>query len=858
MFPWKHVHFIGIGGAGLSAMAVLLHEGGVTVTGSDLQSNHKTELLEANNISIYLGHKPSNITADTELIVISSAVHESNPELIAAKKLDLQIMSRGEFLAALCKTYPQVIAVGGSHGKTTVSTMIAWIFHSCKQSASWMIGGDPNSNSMPFATFSASGPLIIEADESDGTIGQLSAYTGVLVNTDDDHSWNLGGPKALQDIFRKFCTQSKTVFHGNDKLTAATLGDLENTQVLKPTPRIDLPQAGQFMQINASLAIQVALRHGIPEANAIAALSAFPGVERRSQVHFQNDELTLFEDYAHHPRELKALIDAIQEQASNSHKIAIFQVHRYERLESYLNEFAQELKFFDKVFLTLPFSAWSQREDQPCLSQLCNLLGDKAEIFEDNDWEHCAQRVLAQTPIHMPCHISVIGAATVKDIIPHLKAELILHTVLDKIPDMQYLEEPQWNEITTLGAGNQQSACFEPDSIEQLQQLLQLSHQLQLPNLILGCGSNMVGCDKLYEGIIIRLRLGEFAEIKITDEQAYAGAGVKWLRLLKKLNEHSIGGAEALVAVPGSVGGGVRMNAGAQGIETADFIDKIYALTPNGEQVIINNKDIEWNYRSCSLDKNLIITGADMNFKKVEPQNSQEQIQSVRQFRKNTQPGGRNPGCAFRNPGDDSAGRLIDKYGLKEFGIGNCQVSDIHANFLVNNKNASSSEYAELMRQLQTKIYEATGIILQQEVVFSDSTKIQAVKPLHIAVLKGGPSSEREISLESGAAVAKALRGGGHKVTEMDITEESLPTLPENCDLVFPVLHGEFGEDGQVQALIEATGTPYVGCGVESSQLCIDKYASVSALRKAELPVCDSIELTKDQRDMPSDFCTLS
>ena len=364
----------------------------------------------------------------------------------------------------------------------------------------------------------------------------------------------------------------------------------------------------------------------------------------------------------------------------------------------------------------------------------------------------------------------------------------------------------------------------------------------------------MVGCDKLYEGIIIRLRLGEFAEIKITDEQAYAGAGVKWLRLLKKLNEHSIGGAEALVAVPGSVGGGVRMNAGAQGIETADFIDKIYALTPNGEQVIINNKDIEWNYRSCSLDKNLIITGADMNFKKVEPQNSQEQIQSVRQFRKNTQPGGRNPGCAFRNPGDDSAGRLIDKYGLKEFGIGNCQVSDIHANFLVNNKHASSSEYAELMRQVQTKIYEATGIILQQEVVFSDSTKIQAVKPLHIAVLKGGPSSEREISLESGAAVAKALRGGGHKVTEMDITEESLPTLPENCDLVFPVLHGEFGEDGQVQALIEATGTPYVGCGVESSQLCIDKYASVSALRKAELPVCDSIELTKDQRDMPSDF----
>lgn len=854
MFPWKHVHFIGIGGAGLSAMASLLHQAKLKVSGSDITQSAKTRELEEAGIEISYHQEGELIKPGISLVVVSSAVQKDNLELENAKNIGLSIVSRQDFLKALCACFPKVIAVGGSHGKTTVTSMCAWIFKQNQEPASWMIGGDLNSSDFPAAHFSPNGPLIIEADESDGTIAALSPSTGVLINTDDDHAWSVGGVNQLFDNFRKFAKQSQKVYASQEDSCLAVLQGIENVEFMPAKANLKLIQKGEFMRLNASLAITACANEGIKPEKATEALEEFCGVQRRSQVHFETAFLTLFEDYAHHPKELKALNSALEEQYDPYRKIAVFQPHRYERLESYTEQFAQELKEFDKVFIAPPFSAWSSRQDTPSLEALRVLIGPKAEVFESEDWEYNAEKVLAQTPTTEHCIIAVIGAATIKDIIPWIKNQLVSHSISERLPDLNILHEPEWSEITTLGAGKTQHACYEPQTVEELQELIRFAKRYTLKTLILGAGSNMVGCDQLFDGIIIRLRLGGFSEITIEGKTARVGAGVKWLKLIKRLQEDNLGGAEALAAVPGSIGGGIRMNAGAQGQETSEFVIAVHGVDQDAKLKSYQNDEITWSYRSCSLPDDFIVTSIDMQFKAAVPQRSKAIVQSTRDFRKKTQPGGRNPGCAFRNPGDVAAGQLIDKYGFKSISFPHCAVSDLHANFFVNENKCSADEYARLMEYVQQGVYDACGIRLQQEVVFSDKRKINVVKALKIAVLKGGPSSERPISLQSAEAVAKALRDGGHEVTEIDITDFSLPAISKDIDLVFPVLHGEFGEDGQVQKLIEEQGFPYVGCDITSSELCIDKDATVSELRNSGLPVCDSVVLRSKDEEIPKNI----
>ncbi|MDD7984190.1 D-alanine--D-alanine ligase [Lentisphaera marina] len=854
MFPWKHVHFIGIGGAGLSAMASLLHQAGIIVSGSDITQSPKTRELEDSGIRISYHQEGELIKPSISLVVISSAVKSDNLELENATNIGLSILSRQDFLKELCTCFPKVIAVGGSHGKTTVTSMCAWIFKQTDTPASWMIGGDLNSNHFPAAKFNLNGPLIIEADESDGTIAALNPSTGVLVNTDDDHSWSVGGVNQLYDNFRSFAKQSQTLYASDENSCHSVLKNIDNINYISTDSDLQLTQKGDFMRLNASLAIAACSNEGINTEDAKTVLSQFCGVQRRSQVHFETAFLTLFEDYAHHPKELKALNSAIEEQYDPYYKIAVFQPHRYERLESYTEAFAEELKHFDKIFLAPPFSAWSSRQDSPSLEKLRLLLSPKAEVFTGEDWEYNAEKVLAQTPTTEHCIITVIGAATVKDIIPWIKNQLISHSISERLPELTILHEPEWAEITTLGAGKTQHACYEPKTTAELQELIKFTKRYSLKTLILGAGSNMVGCDQLFDGLIIRLRLGDFSEIDIKGKTARVGAGVKWLKLIKRLQEDNLGGAEALAAVPGSIGGGIRMNAGAQGLETSEFVSAVYGLNKDGEEKSYSTNEITWEYRSCSLPKDFIITHIDMHFKPAVPQRSKAIVQSTRDFRKKTQPGGRNPGCAFRNPGDVAAGQLIDKYGFKSLSFPHCGVSDLHANFFINEDKCSADEYARIMEYVQQGVYDACGIRLQQEVVFSDNRKINVVKALKIAVLKGGPSSERSISLQSAEAVAKALRDGGHTVNEIDITDFTIPQLSADTDIVFPVLHGEFGEDGQVQKLIEEQGFPYVGCDITSSELCIDKDATVCELRKAGLPVCESFVLRSKDEGLPNNI----
>jgi D-alanine-D-alanine ligase len=234
----------------------------------------------------------------------------------------------------------------------------------------------------------------------------------------------------------------------------------------------------------------------------------------------------------------------------------------------------------------------------------------------------------------------------------------------------------------------------------------------------------------------------------------------------------------------------------------------------------------------------------------------EEEICRENERRKTREPGGRTAGCAFRNVSDlDPAGKLIDECGLRGLRIGELVVSPKHANFLVNMGGATEKDYLELIRILRRAVSDRHGFYLKTEIIPVNpelAGLIEADTPApKINLLCGGVSSEREVSLKGGAAVAKALRYAGFKVENTDIRECELTREMQESDVVYPVLHGGFGEDGTLQKMLESASLRFVGSGSASSQLIMDKIATKKLLDRIALPTAPWGIITREDRRLP-------
>jgi len=422
-FPWKQVHFVGIGGVGMSGLARLLVAEGGAVSGSDLEESSYTRRLRGLGVVISIGaHAAEHVPDSTELLVYSSAVSAENPERVKASELGIQQCRRGEFLAELASYFPRLVAIGGSHGKTSVTSMIAWVLKECAVPACWIIGGEPIGLE-PAGHCPGADILVTEADESDGTLACLQPEIGLLLNAEDDHSWSNGGDSGLALAFRRFCLNSRWLVYGRGGMADAAAAGLPEAIALDPhdaTIGVEVPQLGRHNRFNARVALLAAKRLGVDEAAARAALARFPGVKRRATIHLQRPGLTLIEDYAHHPTELKAFVQSLSEARPGAYVLAIFQAHRYERVEKYGTEFAEILRAFDRVLYTPPFAAWIPHDQVPPMERLAAITGPSAEVLKGEDWEAHAHHLLALLPPGREIVIAVIGAATVTRIIPHL------------------------------------------------------------------------------------------------------------------------------------------------------------------------------------------------------------------------------------------------------------------------------------------------------------------------------------------------------------------------------------------------------------------------------------------------------
>jgi len=411
------IHFVGIGGAGMAPLAEIVLARGARVSGSDRELSGKTAHLAELGATVHAGHAAEFLPSAAELLVYSSAVQPENPERARAAELGVPQLRRGEFLAKLAAEYRRPVAISGSHGKTSVSAMIAHILVHAGKTPGFLIGAAVNG--APSASAGEGDDLFVtEVDESDGTHTFVHPFLGVVPNVEDDHSWSVGGEAQLFENFRRFAFQSKHLIY-----CAGTHAD-ELFAGHPAAERLERPEPGRFggrwigfQAWNAHLAIHAAMRLGIGEAEAEAALDSFPGVARRMTAHFRSGRLTVIEDYAHHPTELASSIETLRLGYPEHHLRIVFQPHRYARLHKYLPQLAAELAKADSVIVTPVFAAWCEAGPSGG-GDLAAAAGPNARYL-DADWPEIARTAL-DCKDERPLLLAVIGAGDIEHIFEFL------------------------------------------------------------------------------------------------------------------------------------------------------------------------------------------------------------------------------------------------------------------------------------------------------------------------------------------------------------------------------------------------------------------------------------------------------
>ncbi|MDD3886105.1 MAG: D-alanine--D-alanine ligase [Victivallaceae bacterium] len=427
------------------------------------------------------------------------------------------------------------------------------------------------------------------------------------------------------------------------------------------------------------------------------------------------------------------------------------------------------------------------------------------------------------------------------------------------IPGLAIRKETPYSELTTLGVGGKLPLLAEPDNGEQLQTLLKLISSQGENFFVFGGGTDLVGADAPLEAVGIKLAREGFSGFAANANRVTAGAMLRLPELARRCAAAKLSGLAALAGIPGTVGGALRMNAGANGVEIGSLVSKVSGFRGDGTAWSADGDKLEWSYRSSSIPSDVIVTEVELELISGDSAKENAAIEAELAARRQREPGGRTAGCAFRNvSAQEPAGMLIDRAGLRGFASGALEVSPKHANYIVNRGKATEADCIELMATLRRAVAEKFGFYLRPEMKFVDphaeSKLLAAVPSPRINVLYGGVSSERDVSLRSGAAVAAALTNAGFEVELTDIKQCEVSDSMRSCDVVYPVLHGGFGEDGRLQKELEAAGLRFVGSGSAASDLVMDKVATKRMLDNLAIPTARWCVLTAEHRELPAGF----
>jgi UDP-N-acetylmuramate--L-alanine ligase/UDP-N-acetylenolpyruvoylglucosamine reductase len=771
------VFLVGAGGCGMSGLGHLLLDLGHRVAGSDLVVNDAVRQLRARGALIHEGHAAEQLAAARPALAIySSAVRRDNPELRQAEALRVPIVRRGVALAALVNRQ-RGLCVAGMHGKTTTSALLAYALEQLGAAPGYAIGGAvpqlerharlaPTDGDQPLP---ARPWFVVEADESDGTLREFRPEFALVLNVDEEHVDFYANLDAVCAEFGRFAanTRGRVIFCADDLRLAELFNrspgavaygfhPLATYRLVKGEVRGEeregfsvrpshLPPLTSFEVWHAGVRLGdfttrllggqnvsnagavVALLHqlGYTATDIARTLAGFTGVARRQQELFADARFRVFDDYGHHPAEIAATLRAFKTLRPRRLLVA-FQPHRYTRTQALRRHFATCFQGADLLWLTEIYAA-SEPEipgvSGARLAEAVRATGQAAAFVPTLAELRRAVRA-AMEPGDL---VLFLGAGDITRAAQELAAELKQDIVMPKETLLAQLtaalsadslvrrDEPLARR-TTLRVGGPADFYVEPASEADLARLLQFCREHALPFTVIGRGSNLLVRDGGIRGVVLCLAHPNFNRLEITGERLRAGAGVKLKTLAVEARRHGLAGLEFLEGIPGSVGGALRMNAGAMGSWVFEVVESIRFMDHAGQAHERRASEVYVEYRGCPLFKDHIALGAVLKGVPASPETIAERMNAFSARRWETQPAAASAGCIFKNPPSIPAGRLIDELGLKGTRVGGAVVSDVHGNFIVNEGAATAQDVLNLIEIVRQRAKAARGIELETEV----------------------------------------------------------------------------------------------------------------------------------------------
>ena len=746
------IHLIGVAGSGMSGLALLLLGMGHHVSGSDMVTSGETQRMQGLGLNFSSPHRADEVHA-ADVVVYSSAVREENVARAEARAQGIPCIRRAECLAAILHTRQGVI-ISGTHGKTTTSAMCAHVLRRGGMMPCHYVGAE-----IPVLGSNAHWEedcevMIAEGDESDGTLALYHPQHAVILNIEEEHLDFYRDIDHIKEVFTTLLDQTagnKIYFAGcpvatelcasregalsygwdDADFTASEIhesGGMVSFDVVKKGERlgrVELGIPGRHNVLNALAAITVADTLKVDFQLVARALATFAGARRRFENKYVSSQLRIIDDYGHHPTEVEATLQTARS-LKPGRLVVVFQPHRYSRTQKLADDFGKALQDADLVLVTDIYPA----SEMP-------IEGVTAQTIVDAIAAHGNIPAQAVGPIQHAHHVVgnalksgdlllTLGAGNVHEIGTKIARDMAVIEEMTRCCDegstqeegasvKAKLYEPM-NRHTTILCGGPAQYWLEPHTFEAFSRIVKYCRDRGIPQRIVGRGSNLLVRDGGIRGAVIHPVGGDFSEVRVEGDVIVSGVGARFKKIASVAAAHGLTGMEWMEGIPGNVGGGLRMNAGAMGIETFDQVVEVTFLDEDGEIRKRGAEEIKALYRNVPELRRNYALEASFQAESSGPELIEERTQQSKQKRRSSQPIAASAGCIFKNPEQIPAGKLVDELGLKEASFGKAQVSSEHGNFIVNRGKASSSDVLGLIDHIRREAKAQREINLETEV----------------------------------------------------------------------------------------------------------------------------------------------
>ncbi len=739
------IHLVGVAGSGMSGLAALLLELGHEVSGSDKASTVETDRLQRLGLCFHQTHRADDASA-ADLVVFSSAIKIDNPILVSAYDSGKPAVRRAEALAAIMQGKRGII-IAGMHGKTTTSAMAAHVLREAGLHPSYYVGAEipilgSNAHWDPRGEY-----FVAEGDESDGTLRCFHPEHVVILNIEEEHLDFYVDLAAIEKVFAQLIEQTTgTIFFNADDVNTARLcaqrksavsyGFSENAHYRgtdidlrdfasvfcvyfrdKQLGEAVLNVPGRHNVHNAIGVIALANELGVPFEKTAASLRKFEHARRRFEIKYASDRFLLVDDYAHHPTEIRATLNAAKS-TRRKRVLTMFQPHRFSRTKALCYKFGGAFDDADRVVVTDIYAASEEPipgiSGQTIAAEIARH-GHRGVSYQPRF--ECVHRDVGNM-LDSGDLILSMGAGNIHEQLSILAADLVIAEKLKAIVGEEghvRLYEPL-SKHTTLRVGGPAQFWVEPRNENVFAELIRFCRYESLPLFVIGRGSNLLVRDGGILGIVVHPCGGDFDKIEVDGNEITAGVGAKLKEVAYASKAAGIGGLEWMEGIPGAVGGGLRMNAGAMGSQTFENVVRVRYLDSEGNPHTKNRHELDVHYRNFPLLENNFAVSAVFRGQSAPADEIARKLHASQEKRRTSQPIAKSAGCIFKNPQNCSAGQLVEELGLKNSGVGKARVSEVHGNFIVNDGGATAAEMLELIEKIKRVARTQRGIELETEV----------------------------------------------------------------------------------------------------------------------------------------------